>query len=174
MKKIFIFLFAVLAMASTSSFISCGSDDDAKEHEGKTDALTVGKHRIDVDFEGETLGWDVIVSFVGSGYPNPAVASNLYEDGKLLQLTSGSVWMSEEFRSYSVSTDDNSQSLTAMVMLTKRGHATPRKVTVNLKGYVNGKMTKMKSFAADGSHPSKSITFSSEVDGADQEIDMDY
>lgn len=163
-----------LAVTCATSFTACGGDDDDKPIGNETEKLTVGTHRVDVDFSGDTSGWSVNVGFVGSGYPDPTTASKLYEDGKQLELTSGSVWMSEGFRSYSVSTDDRSQCLTAMVMLTKREHVMPKAVTVTLKGYVNGKMKKTKSFVADGNHTSKTINFNSEAEDADQEIDLDY
>lgn len=174
MKKLFNYLMMMaMTIVCVSSFTACGSDDGDDLIGGETGNLTVGTHRIDVDFEGITDGWKATVTYNGTSYPVTTGGSSLYENGEQLGTAQGS-WFANGFRFYSVSTDDKCQSLLVMVVLRKEKGAVVQPMTVNLKSFVNGKMKKMKSVIVDGSHSAKNIVFYSEITDGDQKIDTDY
>lgn len=142
----------VTAIAVTvPMLISCGNDN---EDDGQTEqpGINVGTHRIDVSFSGDTFGWGVHVSFTGTPmyYTDVAMTSDLYENGIKLPKEDNVIWSCDEIRDYSVSTDNKSQLLTCGVSIDKPYDAAtqPRgTLVVHLKGYINGKQTKEKTYS---------------------------
>ena len=160
---------AMVASMCLVTFTACGGSDD-DDIGGESGNLTVGTHRVDVEFSGETAGWNVSLTFLGTD-KNVTKASRLYENGSALTTVDG-VWLATEFRPYSVTTDNDSQSLQCTVTLRKK-YAGASPVTVTLKGYVNGKQVKMRAVTTDASHKGKMIAFYSQI-SEDFENDIDY
>lgn len=167
MKKNFFnfMMIALMGLVCVTTFTACGDDNDEDVIGGETSDVTIGTHRIDVSFDGNFSGWSVEVGFVGSPYGTP-----LYEDGEELKTEVGT-WTGKTFRSYSVSTNDKSQNLAAVITLKKNGKLTVQPVTVNLRSYINGKQNNMKSVVVDGSHNLKNITLY--TIGSYNELDLD-
>lgn len=162
MKKFFVSMFmAILAISCVTTLTSCGGDDDIPGDENSD--ITIGTHRIDVEFEGNTTPWTVSVGFSAVKASSTGMGASLYEDGK--ELTNGKgVWTGYEFRSYSVSTDDKCQSLCCLVHISPNAHSTKLEpFTVRLKGYVNGKLKKEQTFVIEDNNKTKLITFFSEI-----------
>ena len=66
MKKYFISIFmAMVASMCVATFTACGGSDD-DDIGGESGNLTVGTHRVDVEFSGETAGWNVSLTFLGT------------------------------------------------------------------------------------------------------------
>ena len=174
MKKYYLssFLMSILAIMCVTTFTACGGDDDDTPG-SETSGITIGTHRIDVDFEGNTSGWTTTVGFSAVKASTSGMGATLYEDGQELSQSAGT-WNDNKFRSYSISTDDKCQSLCCVLYGRRNAHATAEPITIRLKGFVNGKQTKEQTFVADGSHPTKVITFYSEISGADNEQDINY
>ena len=169
MRVIMVAMVAVVAMA----FTACGSDDD-DETGGGSGTLTVGTHRIDVAFDGETAGWSVNVTFIGNKYPDASKFSDLYENGILLPTKQGT-YMASEVRPYSVSTDASSQMLTAMIIVRKKsGGYTQQPMKVVLRGYVNGKEVRSKTIDVTTDHAATTIAMHSEVSDADMVQYQDF
>ena len=160
----------IMTMVCVTTFSACGSDDDDEriEHIEEGD-ITTGTHRIDLSFEGTFGGWDVSVGFVGS-----PTSGSLYENGQKLATTEGTnVWLADDVRSYSVSTDDRSTLLMVEVTMMKRSAAaTP--VTIRLKSFVNGQQKKTKTIVVNSDVSAKSIFFASENTAGDMEFDYNY
>lgn len=173
MKKYLVsILMAALAIMCVTTFTACGGDDDDTPG-SETSGITFGTHRIDVNFEGNTSGWTVTVGFSAVKASSTGMGAKLYENGQELNQEAYE-WANNKFRSYSVSTDDKCQSLCCVLYVRRNAHATAEPITIRLKGFVNGKQTKEQTFVADGSHPTKVITFYSEISGADNEQDINY
>lgn len=173
MKKYFSFLMAVLAVTCLTTFTACGGDDDDDNPGTETGDITIGTHRIDVDFDGNTSGWNTTVGFSAVKASATGMGAKIYVDGQEVTLD-GSVWSDNKFRSYSVSTDDKCQSLCCVLYMRRNAHAAAEPVTIRLKGYVNGKQKKEQTIVADASHPTKVVTFYSEISGADNVQDINY
>lgn len=160
-----------LAIVCVTTFTACGGDDDDIPGT-ETGNLTVGTHRIDVSFEGNTSGWTTTVAFTGTAYPSGG-GSKLYENGT--ELTTGvSGWTDNKFRNYSISTDDKAQNLLAVIYVRRNAHAAAEPVTVTLKSFVNDKQKKQNSVVVDGSHSTTTIFFYSEISDGDRVQELDY
>ena len=63
-KSIFKFMMlALMGFVCMTTFTACGGDYDDNTPGTETGNLTVGTHRIDVSFEGNTSGWTATVAF---------------------------------------------------------------------------------------------------------------
>ena len=174
MKKYFAsILVALMGCMCLTTFTACGDDEDDDNPGTETGYLTVGTHRIDADFEGNTSVWTVTVAFSAVKASASGMGARLYENGQELSIEGGT-WMDDKFRSYSVSTDDNCQTLCCVIYCRRNAHATANPITIRLKGFVNGKQKKEQTYVADGSHPTKVITFYDEITGADTVQELDY
>lgn len=92
-KNIFNWLVMTTVVITTFTFVGCGGGDDtmADGETGGIEEVTVGTHRIDVTFEGDTKGWKVMTVFIGNSYPNSTILSTLYENGAKLTTDGGHV-----------------------------------------------------------------------------------
>lgn len=166
-------LMAALAIVCVTTFVSCGGDDDESTPGTETGNITVGTHRIDVSFEGNTSGWTTTVAFSAVKASATGMGAKLYEGGQEL-TTEGGSWIDNKFRNYSVSTDEKCQSLLVVVYCRRNAHATAEPITVHLKGFIDGKQQKEQSIVADGSHATRTIFFYSQISEADRVQDLDY
>lgn len=163
MKKYLESMFlAVLVIACVTTFASCGGNDDDIPGAEYSD-VTIGTHRVDVEFEGNTTPWTVSVGFSAVKASSTGMGASLYEDGKELNNSDG-VWIDRKFRSYSVSTDDRCITLCCVIDCKTNPHLNKLEpITVRLKGYVNGKLKKEKTIVCEDNGKSKLICFNSEV-----------
>lgn len=162
MKKYLESMFmVVMAIACVTSFASCGGDDDDIPGEEYSD-ITIGTHRIDVEFEGNTTPWTTSVGFSAVNTPANGIGASLFEDGKELSQGTGT-WTGYEFRSYSVSTNDKCQAFCCLVWVKANHHSTKLEpITVRLTGYVNGKKMKERTVVIEDNSKTTLITFFSE------------
>ena len=165
MKKYLESMFlAVLAIVCVTTFASCGGDDDDIPG-AESSNMTIGTHRIDVEFEGNTKHWTVNVCL--SAVNASGKDASLYEDGKELNNGNGG-WMDQKFRSYSIYTDDHCQTLCCLVDCNTETHLNKLEpLTVKLKGYVNGKLKKEKTVVFEDNDKVKLICFFSETSEGD-------
>ena len=174
MKKYFVLiLMAMVAVLCVTTFSACGGNDDDDIPEGETSDITIGTHRIDVDFEGNTSGWSTTVGFSAVKASSTGMGAKLYENGRELNLEAYE-WVGNEFRSYSVYTDDKCQTLCCVLYVRRNAHATAEPITIRLRGYVNGNKKKEQIYVADGSHPTKVITFFSEIPEGDNVQELNF
>lgn len=161
----------VTAIAVTVPMLTaCGDDDDEEETE---QGVTVGTHRIDVSFSGDTQGWDVGLTFLATAYhANGTPFPGMYENGEQLETSYAGTWKCEEIRDYSVSTGSNCQSLLLTLAISKSySEAVTGTIIVHVKSYVNNKLKKEKTYSmspADGTE--KQITFFSSMDLDDERV----
>ena len=174
MKKNFILrlTMAMVAAMCVTTFTACGGDDDDTPG-GEASSITIGTHRIDVDFEGNTSGWSTTVGFSAVKASSTGMGGKLYENGRELNQDAYE-WAGNEFRSYSVSTDDKCQTLCCVLYVRRNAHATAEPITIRMRGYVNGNQKKEQIYVADGSHPTKVITFFSEINEGDNVQELNY
>lgn len=166
-------MLALMGFVCMTTFTACGGDYDDNTPGTETGNLTVGTHRIDVSFEGNTSGWTATVAFSAVKASATGMGAKLFEGGQEL-TTEGGSWIDNKFRNYSVSTDDKCQSLLVVVYCRRNAHATAEPITVHLKGFIDGKQQKEQSIIADGSHATRTIFFYSEISEADRIQDLDY
>lgn len=154
-------LTALMAILCVSTFVSCGDDDEPGEDDSR---LTIGVHRVDVEFEGNTTPWLVTVGFSAVEAAENGIGASLYENGKL--LGGGEANYAEYvFRSYSVYTDDNCMGLCCVIDCRTNTHTTPLEpIKIKLKGYVNNKLTKEQTVVCEDNGKSKIIAFYTEGD----------
>lgn len=166
-------MLALMGFVCMTTFTACGGDYDDNTPGTETGNLTVGTHRIDVSFEGNTSGWTATVAFSAVKASATGMGAKLFEGGQEL-TTEGGSWIDNKFRNYSVSTDDKCQSLLVVDYCRRNAHATAEPITVHLKGFIDGKQQKEQSIIADGSHATRTIFFYSEISEADRIQDLDY
>ena len=155
MKKRFFYLMAaVSAFSLCFCMTACGSDDKSELEELEEDindgvSVVKGVHQIDVSFSGDTSGWDLKIYFQsvdmkGNNYP-------MYEGDKQLDINANGVyWLSKEFRSYSVKTDDKGYMVHCYMELTKKRKAeNVSPVTIKVKSTIKGKKKFEEEYIAD-------------------------
>ena len=82
MKKFFLIMFmALVAMVCVTTFTACGGSDDDTLGSDYSD-ITIGSHRIDVEFEGNTTPWTTTVGFSAVKASASGMGAKLYENGK--------------------------------------------------------------------------------------------
>ena len=163
----------MIATLCTTTFVSCGGDDDDPLVTDYSDVI-IGSHRIDVEFEGNTTPWITTVGFSAVKASTTGMGAKLYENGQELSM-SGASWSEDTFRSYSISTDDRCQSLCCVLYIRPKDHSTTLEpIIIHMRGYVNGKLKKERSFTVDDNNKTKIITFFSEVSEGDNVQEFDY
>ena len=164
MKKLFSIMFmAMVAMVCVTTFTACGGSDDDDALGTDYSDVSIGSHRIDVEFSGVTDGWDLQTMFIGAYKDQTNV--NLYENGQKINETAGS-FMGKVFRNYSVDTDADCDIFQVTVSLILKNSAAGT-VTVTLRGYVNGQQKNMKVYEFKPDAQVKSCVFSAEDIGID-------
>lgn len=160
MKKYLNLLMMLLMVAVSMTVVSCGGDDD----DDKGVSTTVGVHRIDVEFSGDTSGWNLQALFIGS-YQNSTNVT-LYENGKVLTTDMNS-YIDKAVRKYSIESESKCDMLqTTITAILDEG--IPGTFSVTLRGYVDGKQTNMKVFEfTPGNSHAISCVFSAEDVGMD-------
>lgn len=165
---------AMVAIVSVTTFTACGGDDDDDLPATGSGDITIGTHRIDVEFEGNTTPWTTTVGFSAVKASATGMGAKLYENGKELNVSSSS-WSEDTFRSYSISTDDKCQSLCCVLYVRANRHATPLEpITIRMRGYAIGSLKKERTYTIDDNGKTKIITFFSEVIEGDNVQEFDY
>ena len=175
MKKYFsIFMMAMVAIACVTTFTACGGDDDDDPLVTDYSDITIGTHRIDVEFEGNTTPWTTTVGFSAVKASATGTGALLYENGQVL-AQEGVAWSEDTFRSYSVSTDNRCQSLCCVLYVRPKAHSTTLEpITIRMRGYVNGNLKKDRTFVIDDNNKTKIITFFSQISEGDSVQEFDY
>lgn len=175
-KNCFLRLMNVVMMATmcVTSFTACGGDDDDDILGSDYSDITIGSHRIDVEFEGNTIPWTTTVGFSAVKASASGMGAQLYENGQELSMGGGS-WSEDTFRSYSISTDDRCQTLCCVLYVRPNTHSTTLEpITIRMRGYVNGNLKKERSFTVDDNNKTKIITFFSEINEGDNVQEFNY
>ncbi len=156
-----------------TSLTSCGGDDDGIPG-SESSVITIGTHRIDVEFEGNTTPWTATVAFSAVRASSTGEGAKLYENGQELNQEAYE-WTDNKFRSYSVSTDDKCQAMCCALYIRPNTHGgTIEPITIRMRGYVNGIQKKEQIYVADGSHLTKVITFFSEINEGDNVQEFNF
>ena len=80
MKKLFSIMFmAMVAMVCVTTFTACGGSDDDDTLGSDYSDITIGSHRIDVEFEGNTTPWTTTVGFSAVKASASGMGAQLYE-----------------------------------------------------------------------------------------------
>lgn len=135
-------MMAALAMVSMT-FTSCGGDDD---DDNKVTDTAIGVHRIDVEFNDNVVGCDVLNIFYGLRADGSF--ANIYESGKQLTLDASThTWSTDEVRSVSIQTEDGCAAIVGAINITSKNlMPIDHDVSVTVVGYVNGKRIKTQVF----------------------------
>ena len=175
MKKLFSIMFmAMVAMVCVTTFTACGGSDDDDALGSDYSDITIGSHRIDVEFEGNTTPWTTTVGFSAVKASASGMGAQLYENGKELNMSAGS-WSEDTFRSYSISTDDRCQTLCCVLYIRPNTHSTTLEpITIRMRGYVNGNQKKEQTFTIEDNNKTKIITFFSEINEGDNVQEFNY
>lgn len=158
MKKRFLTCLMVLPMVlmALMTLTACGGDDD--DNNGIDTAI--GVHRIDVQFNDNVAGCDVINYFYG--LRADASFANIYENGKQLPLDrSTHTWSTDEVRDISIQTEDGCAAIVGAINITSKNlKPINHDVTVTVVGYVNGKRIKTQVFTLPAGKTAMSAAFS--------------
>lgn len=156
-KNIFTKLMMLAMVAMTSVLLTaCSGDDD--DNNGVDTAI--GVHRIDVQFNDNVAGCDVINYFYG--LRADASYANIYENGKQLPLDASThTWSTEEVRNISIQTEDGCVAIVGAINITSKNlKPIDHDVTVTVVGYVNGKRIKTQVFTLPAGKTAISAAFS--------------
>lgn len=159
-----IMMLMALAIVCVTSFTSCGGDDDNDLPGGKD--LTVGVHRIDVQFDGNFQGkWTAINSFYA--IKPDGTFTGLYENGKALDINSHTnTWTSTEIRDFSISTENGAAAIAGSVMLSAPyGSAATNDINITMVGYINNKRVYTRVFTLPAGSSIIVISFSTDEGG---------
>ena len=175
MKKHFLSSILMAMMAAMCvTFTACGGDDDDDPLVNDYSDVSIGTHRIDVEFEGYTTPWTTTVGFSAVKASASGMGAQLYENGKELNMNAGS-WSEDTFRSYSISTDDRCQTLCCVLYIRPNTHSTTLEpITIRMRGYVNGNQKKEQTFTIEDNNKTKIITFFSEINEGDNVQEFNY